>query len=350
MKSAEWRELLARLGRGQLRLLVSEIVIRECCRHYEESLDAVLRDFRRTAGRLDAHGLTPPRDEVSRQRDDLVSRYRDTLIRLLVDAGCTLLDLPDASHSEILNRDLARTKPFSANGKGYRDTLLWLTLVGYLRTADIARGVDVILVTKNHTDFCSGDGRLADNLLEEVAAISPLPVLCYEASISEVLKKLRERYADEDTELLESIQDLSGALLIAVTDAAEGLVNEPVADPDDFSPVGLPIDHLLPREVDDLTIEEVIVNDDTLTYDVYERYDGDTLAMHVSIDAEITFDGFIRKSEWYLADDEDLAVLDSDWNDHVMRIASSGSFRLSFQALTIGGEVSSIDFESGERL
>jgi len=46
-------------------------------------------------------------------------------------------DYADISHADIVTRDLKRRKPFQQNGKGYRDTLLWETIVRHYITTSL---------------------------------------------------------------------------------------------------------------------------------------------------------------------------------------------------------------------
>jgi hypothetical protein len=48
----------------------------------------------------------------------------------LNELNAEIPDYKDIPHAQIVNRDLERRRPFQENGKGYRDTLLWETLVG----------------------------------------------------------------------------------------------------------------------------------------------------------------------------------------------------------------------------
>lgn len=56
-------------------------------------------------------------------------------------------------NSAIVARDLARRRPFQESGRGYRDTLLWETIV-----LDVASNASTtVLVTENKKDFCADD-------------------------------------------------------------------------------------------------------------------------------------------------------------------------------------------------
>ena len=73
-------------------------------------------------------------------------------------------DYADTSHADIVTRDLKRRKPFQQNGKGYRDTLLWETIVRHY----IAANALTLFVTQNVRDFCDTDDSLHKELLRDV--------------------------------------------------------------------------------------------------------------------------------------------------------------------------------------
>ncbi len=55
------------------------------------------------------------------------------------------------SQSLVVNRALKGTKPFTGQEKGYRDTLIWLSFLEYLKEKDI--NGEIIFITNNKSDF-----------------------------------------------------------------------------------------------------------------------------------------------------------------------------------------------------
>lgn len=79
-------------------------------------------------------------------------------------------DYADISHADIVTRDLKRRRPFQQNGKGYRDTLLWETIVRHY----IAANALTLFVTQNVRDFCDTDDSLHKELLRDVRSATKL--------------------------------------------------------------------------------------------------------------------------------------------------------------------------------
>lgn len=80
-------------------------------------------------------------------------------------AGVEILPYPSASHQSITERDLERRKPFSETGKGYRDALIWESVLDLAATSQD----HIVFVTSNSRDFADGEalhGDLVSDLAE----------------------------------------------------------------------------------------------------------------------------------------------------------------------------------------
>lgn len=66
-------------------------------------------------------------------------------------------------HAEVVRRAIAKTKPFASNGAGYRDCLIWETVLAALRNLD----GPVAFITANSNDFGQG-GQLHPELCADV--------------------------------------------------------------------------------------------------------------------------------------------------------------------------------------
>jgi hypothetical protein len=62
----------------------------------------------------------------------------------------------------VLQRDLARKKPFTDTGKGFRDALVWETAKQVVMES--GAGGKIFLVTSNSTGYCGKAGALAPGL------------------------------------------------------------------------------------------------------------------------------------------------------------------------------------------
>lgn len=96
--------------------------------------------------------------------DRLCDQYRDDVVQWFEEAGAVLSD-PSVSHSELVDRILAHRRPFTSDEKGYRDALIWYSV---LERAD---DEPVVLLTANTKDFASKpDNALAPELQDDLTA------------------------------------------------------------------------------------------------------------------------------------------------------------------------------------
>jgi len=85
-------------------------------------------------------------------------------------AGFTILPYPDVSHRDVTARALARRRPFDSLGhEGYRDALIWESVLAFARTLARER---VVLVSRNSKDFADAAGDLHADLRRDVAALT----------------------------------------------------------------------------------------------------------------------------------------------------------------------------------
>ena len=119
-----------------------------------QSLERANRDRRRVG-----------RPEITAIEDAFV--YREYLNdRLDATLGVTVLDWPTASHADLVRRAVSRMPPFDAKGGGYRDSLVWASVLELVRD-----GQHVALATEDRT-FFGPDGNLASELVAEVEGLA----------------------------------------------------------------------------------------------------------------------------------------------------------------------------------
>lgn len=61
--------------------------------------------------------------------------YEGFLNDFLREQGISLLEYPKTDHQEITKRAIGRKRPFVDRDRGYRDTLIWLSVINLLKTA-----------------------------------------------------------------------------------------------------------------------------------------------------------------------------------------------------------------------
>lgn len=82
-----------------------------------------------------------------------------------------VIEYLDVDHATIFERALNLRRPFRANEKGYRDALLWLSLLQFLRSKPA--GTKVVFINGNKNDFYSDDSAISfhPDLLKDLEAM-----------------------------------------------------------------------------------------------------------------------------------------------------------------------------------
>jgi len=103
-----------------------------------------------------------------------VKAYKDSSDALLRDLKARIVPFPKVGHAELVQRALAPIKPFVESGRGYRDALIWYTILELLQ----ATTSDLVFVSQNSEDWCGKHKEefvFHSDLLEELHAkgVSP---------------------------------------------------------------------------------------------------------------------------------------------------------------------------------
>ena len=143
--------------------VVPKVVFEEVINHQKEDVGQIESDIRKTlrnASRLirNLKGQDASIKAISRQsRED---PFVEFLTSELASLNSKIADYSDIPHTDVVQRDLKRRKPFQESGKGYRDTLLWETV---LRNC-IEKDSVTVFITTNAKDFCDPTGNLHKDL------------------------------------------------------------------------------------------------------------------------------------------------------------------------------------------
>lgn len=139
-----------------------EVVRTELLHKYREALEGLLSGAQKACRRLDdftyVGALSLPDVDI----DAAVEQYARALYLSLGVTGFEVLPIPTLDISEALQRAVEKRPPFDAKGRGFRDYLLWRTVLAVLKVL----GPPVVLVTENKADF--GAGTLKPELAQDL--------------------------------------------------------------------------------------------------------------------------------------------------------------------------------------
>ena len=151
LEGAPFRYLLHFLSNSGNTMLLSRLVIEEVENKYAAEAQKALVDAAKNRQRLKQLGLSQGAadDGVTPVPAlNLEMRVRDHV------EGIEIVEYAGVPHADVVQRALKRRKPFDAEGDvGYRDCLLWLSLVRHLAARDGSDSEEVIFVSGNWRDF-----------------------------------------------------------------------------------------------------------------------------------------------------------------------------------------------------
>jgi hypothetical protein len=147
---------------------VPDVVIQETNNRYREQIQKSLSQHAsacRDLTKLTHCQLPQPNIDI----DKLVAQHERHLQGVLLQNGATPLPLPDMPQQSLLTRALRRKKPFNESGNGYRDTLIWETILAHATAHPNQR---IAFITENTRDFCNKTDSLHDDLIADLTARS----------------------------------------------------------------------------------------------------------------------------------------------------------------------------------
>lgn len=216
----EWTILARHMQEWHVRLLIPEVVLvetinvapRRWAEQKEKFAEAKIADL----------GIQNEVDAVSRLIQERIDGYEESLKSRLSDLGADIIPIPEIPHLCIAQRASDRRAPYQGKSKdGYRDTLIWLTV---LDLAEENPTDEFWFVSDNHQDFGAGGTKTFTENLE-----SPARTLHQDLRDELVTRGLqgRVRYA---ASLAALVQHLAGIHLPISEDELEALITR--VDPD----------------------------------------------------------------------------------------------------------------------
>ena len=325
LNSVKSRKLLKSCKMGLIELIVPDVVLNETLQKYREALLGICASEKKLYKKKKQLLINVEKPESLLDVENACQQYSVFLTSLFEEHRVTVVDAPIVPQQEMLQRAIKKIRPFSTQGAGYRDFLIWKTVVA---VAKVKGGV--VFCSSNTKDFAEGkDKKLHHNFIADL------------------------RDADVPEESVEYISTID-ALISDRIDPLHASANEKV---DSLFKTGR-IEEQLSSWLDahgdaelssfietyeDSSAETTMVDcDDLKILDGFRsvQFAQDSVFVELTATATFYLEFFMEKSEYYSMDEskeEDFEVLDGNWNDYVMLCGRTAKMRLKF----------SVDYEDG---
>lgn len=158
LRGQAFRVFLETFARAGFACAVPAVVLEEAVHAYESQLRELERKFTKMAGewrRITGHDFAAPvsAEGVRADAEGYTGRLRETLAQNRI----AVLPYPNVSLQDIARRAMNRRKPFREGEVGYRDTLIWETILAASRTE-----LSIAFVTANSRDFAEASDLHSD--------------------------------------------------------------------------------------------------------------------------------------------------------------------------------------------
>ncbi|MEV0769958.1 PIN domain-containing protein [Nocardia salmonicida] len=312
MQASHWSALQHAVAAGQTEVLFPEVVVRETARHMHRHAVAArrailaalktIRDDLDTAG-MDSDWPTlaklPHPRSVSETKALTAERCGQMFRDRLTAFGFGVAPLPSSpSHDELVDWSLSAHPPFDDTDKGYRDALIWWTVI---EIAQKRPGRQVYFVSNDNDYLKKNEAALKPELAEQVERLG-LGSLGFVRTITDALKAMQEA---EPAQPLLTVAQQWDLLREPVRDAIFNLVGATLGA--DVERGQVQIEQLnLPSMIESPQINMVAFNERVLD-SVRDAFKGDVLVGVARATVDFGFDGFVSKSDLF-----ELAVLDPE--------------------------------------
>jgi hypothetical protein len=321
MTSGSFEVVLNEARNGRIRLVVPEIVILETVNKFRERMEDIRSEIeqqetqlRRLLGAIEPILAPLPSTAAA------VEAYESRLRAKLSQVAALTPSIPNIPHELVVDRALARRKPFARSGTGYRDSLLWATVL------ERASRDSVALLTSNWKDFAaSKEGvDLHDDLLSDVQEaelpwdrVTLYPDLrSFVAKNIEAVRKVANQVRSSlsaDEKFREEFESRLRAAVASLLRPGDD-VETPLED----------VENAMVQSIETASVRDVEV------HDAYLLSRGNVL-LEVTAVVEATVEGFVHKSDAYTIEEQGWEIWDADWNEHYALVAKEAALSLNLQ-------------------
>ncbi len=294
---------------------ISEVVYLETLNQAREEIVRVSEaNNKRLGGIIQKLGLYPDFFLHDSEINKLFKQYKKRFDDFIKESNIKKYPIPKRSHKSIIERDLARKKPFNKSGKGYRDALIWETIIDIINT----NPDQIVFISNNTEDFYNEtkDGIHKDLKFDILETKHPnADILLYKNIYDFVKDKIIPTLPSPDKTYANLVHnnpnfDFDDELCTMLTEKYIGydIRNDAVNRSGKFEQISIDSVGAV-SEIEFLDEKQLSSSESILT---------------ASCTILCEFNTFIYKSDFHLIDNiEELFIWDNDWNSHYYAVSFS---------------------------
>ncbi len=317
-------------------VFIPEVVVDEIIHQYREELQEAHHRYLkgvRSLGRMGFEVKTATEDDfIEKSIEDKEKKY----LKRLNELGIKVLPYPSTKHNDIVKKELFGKKPFANSQKGYRDSLIWETVLEQLvPVKDLLYDTQVLFLSSNTHDFAAKDNSLHPDLIEDFTDKGFME--CAVELVADIDMFFNETINGE----LEELETIANTLKnkhkfnrVNLDVEFRSLLYDEYVMGDVLLQEDEDGGSLFPQMYENPSVQDVNLKSINAVY-VHRLQDG-TAIVDCEIEAVADFDFCLFKGDYALLDDDSpITILDRDWNEHYSLattqacIAAHATFRVS---------------------
>lgn len=263
--------------------------------------------------------------------DSLIGEYEKILTKRCADLGIKLISYPKITHREVVKRELDKRKPFKDSTKGYRDALIWESLLDFSK--GVSQDQPIVLLSQNSDDFAKGKNILHPDLVADCISLG-MPngrvslITNFHELIQNDILPSSQKMEQQKQDLLNgsTVGNINVAELIDnihTKDSIQGLLTHDIEDG---------VSYLAPTSYENVDIDYMYPY--TLSiYDVRKISDKDVL-ISIQVEQLLDVSCFIYKGDLPLIDSDNMPyIFDYEWNDHYVAATDKVSISVQYDIM-----------------
>lgn len=313
-------------------IFIPEVVIDEIVKQYDEKAEEYINSFNTALKKL-SDLSTSPITQTLIDAKGFISNYRNELNNRIKQLGIGIIPYPNTGHKIMVARELGKKKPFKDSTKGYRDALIWDSVMEH--TQKYSSNCGIIFLTANSKDFADKDKKglhtdlIADcisngipptsiRLVTDIQNFIDNEIILRSTELKEKFNQLQQDGGLGDIDFIQLIQDY----------ISKDMLDNLISSNDFDSYPGYAPGLYENPEIS--SIEKV-----SCSFNTIREISSDTILIQSEVSVQVDLDCFIFRADLPLIDDSKFpTIIDYEWNDHYVLASDSATFKFQFNILT----------------